>query len=243
MSNLHPFDLGERLLEFAVSVVRLTEEMIKTRASNHVAGQLLRSGTSALPNHGEAQAAESNADFIHKMSICLKELRETERGRGSKHLQRSGLKPLRFLMIYLSFRLARATVFGATLLATLGASDTALFAAPAKTKPKTNAVKKAALLRGVMLEGSGICTFGATINPGSSNVTGAAFRTIERAGDEQRSIVSSSSAMPTEKGATLVICFARGRPAVGARAISARRENPSISSETGPKAPATARCV
>ncbi len=79
MANSHPFDLAERLLEFAVSIVRLTEEMLKTRASNHVAGQLLRSGTSPLPNHGEAQAAESNADFIHKMSICLKELRETER--------------------------------------------------------------------------------------------------------------------------------------------------------------------
>lgn len=47
--------------------------------SRHVAGQVLRSGTSALPNHGEAQAAESPADFIHKMSLCLKELRETRR--------------------------------------------------------------------------------------------------------------------------------------------------------------------
>jgi len=44
-----------------------------------VAGQLLRSGTSPLPNHGEAQAAESRDDFIHKMSICLKELRESRR--------------------------------------------------------------------------------------------------------------------------------------------------------------------
>ena len=49
------------------------------RAGNHVAGQLLRSGTSPLPNHGEAQAAESRQDFIHKLSICLKELRESRR--------------------------------------------------------------------------------------------------------------------------------------------------------------------
>jgi four helix bundle protein len=74
-----PFDLDERLLAFSVDIVRLVESMHKTRAANHVAGQLLRSGTSALPNHGEAQGAESKADFVHKMSICLKELRETER--------------------------------------------------------------------------------------------------------------------------------------------------------------------
>ena len=50
-----------------------------TRAGNHVAGQLLRSGTSPLPNHGEAQAAESANDFVHKLKICLKELRESYR--------------------------------------------------------------------------------------------------------------------------------------------------------------------
>lgn len=55
------------------------EGLAKTRAGNHVAGQLLRSGTSPLSNHGEAQAAESKKDFVHKMSICLKELRKTER--------------------------------------------------------------------------------------------------------------------------------------------------------------------
>ena len=73
------FDLEERLLEFAASVVRLSETMPNTRAGNHVAGQLLRCGTSPLPNHGEAQAAESRADFEHKMGICLKELREARR--------------------------------------------------------------------------------------------------------------------------------------------------------------------
>lgn len=74
-----PYDLEERLLKFAVQIIRLVESLPKTRAGNHVAGQLLRCGTAPLSNHGEAQGAESTADFIHKMSICLKELRETHR--------------------------------------------------------------------------------------------------------------------------------------------------------------------
>jgi four helix bundle protein len=73
------YDLEERLLEYSAAIIRLVEELPDTRAGNHVAGQLLRSGTSALPNHGEAQAAESPADFIHKMKVCLKELRESYR--------------------------------------------------------------------------------------------------------------------------------------------------------------------
>ena len=73
------FDLDERLLNYSAEIIRLTERLPHTRAGNHVAGQLLRSGTSPLPNHGEAQAAESRDDFIHKMSICLKELRESRR--------------------------------------------------------------------------------------------------------------------------------------------------------------------
>jgi four helix bundle protein len=73
------YDLEERLLDFASAVVKLTEAMPSTRAANHVGGQLLRSGTSPLFNHGEAQAAESPNDFVHKMKICLKELRESQR--------------------------------------------------------------------------------------------------------------------------------------------------------------------
>ena len=73
------YDLEDRLLEYAARVIRLVEKLPDTRAGNHVAGQLLRSGTSALPNHGEAQAAESRRDFLHKMRICLKELRESLR--------------------------------------------------------------------------------------------------------------------------------------------------------------------
>ncbi len=73
------FDLDERLLNYAAAIIRLTENLPQSRAGNHLAGQLLRSGTSPLPNHGEAQAAESRDDFIHKLSICLKELRESRR--------------------------------------------------------------------------------------------------------------------------------------------------------------------
>jgi four helix bundle protein len=62
-----------------VRIIRLVEALPSTRAGNHVAGQLLRSGTSPLPNHGEAQGAESAADFIHKLKVCLKELRESQR--------------------------------------------------------------------------------------------------------------------------------------------------------------------
>lgn len=73
------FDLEDRLLEFASAIIDLSESLPATRSGNHVAGQILRSGTSPFPNHGEAETAESRADFIHKLKICLKELRETRR--------------------------------------------------------------------------------------------------------------------------------------------------------------------
>ena len=73
------YDLEERLLEFSADIVRLVERMDQSRAGGHVGSQLLRCGTSPLFNHGEAQAAESQKDFIHKLRICLKELRETQR--------------------------------------------------------------------------------------------------------------------------------------------------------------------
>jgi four helix bundle protein len=71
------FDLEERLIDFAVRIIRIVESLPKTKVGNHIAGQLIRCGTSPAPNYGEAQSAESRADFIHKMKICLKELRET----------------------------------------------------------------------------------------------------------------------------------------------------------------------
>ena len=73
------YDLEERLLEFSVLIIRVVEQLPNTRIGNHVAGQLLRSGTSPYPNHGEAQSAESPKDFIHKLRISLKELRESQR--------------------------------------------------------------------------------------------------------------------------------------------------------------------
>ncbi len=73
------YDLEERLLQYSVRIIKIVEQLSNTKAGNHVAGQLLRSGTSPYPNHGEAQAAESPKDFVHKLSISLKELRESQR--------------------------------------------------------------------------------------------------------------------------------------------------------------------
>jgi four helix bundle protein len=71
------FDLEDRLIDFAVRIIRITESLPNNRVGKHIAGQLLRSGTSPAPNYGEAQSAESRPDFIHKMKVSLKELRET----------------------------------------------------------------------------------------------------------------------------------------------------------------------
>src|SRR5262245_50767595 len=73
------YDLEERLLEFAVRIIRVTQSMNRSRASTHIADQLLRSGTSPYGHHGEAESAESRDDFLHKLKVCLKELRETRR--------------------------------------------------------------------------------------------------------------------------------------------------------------------
>jgi four helix bundle protein len=73
------FDLEERLLEFSARIIRLVDALPNTRAASHIAGQLLRCGTSPYGNHGEVEAAESRRDFIHKLKICLKELKETRR--------------------------------------------------------------------------------------------------------------------------------------------------------------------
>ncbi len=73
------YDLKARLLDYAARIVRYVDKLPSTKAGAHIGGQLMRSGTSPAFNHGEAQAAESSSDFIHKMRICLKELRESER--------------------------------------------------------------------------------------------------------------------------------------------------------------------
>jgi four helix bundle protein len=71
------FDLEDRLITFAVRAIRVVEALPRTPVGNHIRGQLARSGTSPAPNYGEAQSAESRTDFVHKLKIVLKELRET----------------------------------------------------------------------------------------------------------------------------------------------------------------------
>ncbi|WP_240475226.1 four helix bundle protein [Flavobacterium reichenbachii] len=69
-------ELENRLIDFASSIIRLTITFEKNYAGNHLLGQIIRSSTSPALNYGEAQSAESKKDFIHKMGICLKELRK-----------------------------------------------------------------------------------------------------------------------------------------------------------------------
>jgi four helix bundle protein len=75
--NRRKYDLEKRLIDFAVSIINIVEMLPDTRVGNHIAGQLIRCGTSPSSNYGEAQSAESRNDFIHKIKIILKELRET----------------------------------------------------------------------------------------------------------------------------------------------------------------------
>ncbi len=74
---MNKYDLEERLICFSVLIIEIVNEMPNSKAGNHLSGQLVRSGTSASLNYGEAQSAESKKDFIHKMKVILKELRET----------------------------------------------------------------------------------------------------------------------------------------------------------------------
>lgn len=73
------FDLEERLLDFAARIIRFSKALPRGYEDKHIAQQVLRSGTAPMAHHGEAQAAESRKDFIHKMRIALKELKETAR--------------------------------------------------------------------------------------------------------------------------------------------------------------------
>mgnify|MGYP001560094246 CR=1 FL=1 len=74
------YNLEGRLINFSITIIEVVEKLPDSRAASHVGGQILRSGTSTAFNYGEAQSAESRNDFIHKMKICLKELRETNIG-------------------------------------------------------------------------------------------------------------------------------------------------------------------
>ena len=72
------FDLEERLIDFVLLIDKIIEKLPLTKLANHLAGQMIRSSTSPALNYGEAQAAESQKDFVHKIQIVLKELRETK---------------------------------------------------------------------------------------------------------------------------------------------------------------------
>ena len=78
MEKERRYDLQDRLIAYAVRIIKLSEALPETKTAKHVSSQILRSGTSPAPNYGEAQSAESKADFVHKLKIALKELRETE---------------------------------------------------------------------------------------------------------------------------------------------------------------------
>ena len=71
-------NLEDRLIDFAVRIGKTVDALPETRLGRHISGQLVRSGTSPAPNYCEACAAESRRDFIHKLRICLKELRESK---------------------------------------------------------------------------------------------------------------------------------------------------------------------
>ncbi len=80
MEKQPKFDLEERLLEFSARIIRASENLERTDAGRHVGNQLMRAGTSPYANHGEAEDAESMDDFVHKLKLCVKEMRETLRG-------------------------------------------------------------------------------------------------------------------------------------------------------------------
>jgi four helix bundle protein len=73
---MRPIQLEDRLIQFAIDVILVSKKIDKSFASEHLAKQLIRSSTSAALNYGEARSGESTRNFLHKMKICLKELRE-----------------------------------------------------------------------------------------------------------------------------------------------------------------------
>ena len=74
---MNKHNLNDRLIDFAVMIIKITDDLPNSRAANHLAGQLVRSGSFPALNYGEAQSGESKKDFIHKLQVVLKELRET----------------------------------------------------------------------------------------------------------------------------------------------------------------------
>jgi len=75
--TMNPFDLQDRLINFAVLIIEISKSLNKSYEGMHLSKQIIRSGTSPALHYGEAQSAESRKDFIHKVKWVLKELRET----------------------------------------------------------------------------------------------------------------------------------------------------------------------
>ena len=86
---MNKHELLDRLIDFAVEVINLTNYLKPCKASSILEGQIIRSGNSPSLNYSEAIDAESTSDFIHKLKICLKELRETQTS--AKIIERSKL--------------------------------------------------------------------------------------------------------------------------------------------------------
>lgn len=105
-------ELEDRLIDFAVRIIKLSARLPKTPAGRHIAGQILRCGTSPAPNYGEARGAESRADFVHKIRVVFKELNETLVW--LRMIERSSLLPAELLVDIIQER-DLCKIFGATL--------------------------------------------------------------------------------------------------------------------------------
>ena len=77
MDIKNKFDLEDRFIDYAIRVSNGVDEIDNSRLGSHIAGQITRSSSSPALNYGEAQSAESRKDFVHKLKIILKELKET----------------------------------------------------------------------------------------------------------------------------------------------------------------------
>ncbi len=76
MDNNRKYDLEDRLVNYSCRMIDVVEALPKSRAGNYIAGQLIKSCISPTFNYGEVQGAESRDDFIHKLGVVLKELKE-----------------------------------------------------------------------------------------------------------------------------------------------------------------------
>ncbi len=74
---MRKFDLEDRFIEYVIEISTIVDNIDNSKLGNHISGQLIRSGSSPALNYGEAQSAESRKDFVHKLKIILKELKES----------------------------------------------------------------------------------------------------------------------------------------------------------------------